>query len=710
MTSEPIAVVGLSCRFPGAPSLAAYWDLLLSGRDVIRGVPKERWDAEAMFSPDLDAPGTVVTKWGSFLDSVGAFDPALFGISANEAERVDPQQRLMLELAWEALEDAAIAPDSLRGSDTAVYVGVSHSDYERIIYRELKGVCAHDGPGAYHALTANRVSFCLDLKGPSMVVDTACSSSLSALHVACQALRSHEVSLAIVGGVNLNLTPEETIGLTKARMMSPTGQCRTFDASADGYVRGEGGGAFILRRLSDALERGDVIRAIVRGSAINQNGMGNGVTAPNGPAQQAVVRRALRAAGVAPREIGYVETHGTGTRIGDPIEINALRSVLEEGRTPNEPCWLGSVKTNLGHLEAASGMASLIKVVLALRGEVIPRTLHFRSLNPWIRLGSSPIAIASEAVPWPRGERVRVAGVSAFGFGGSNAHVVIQEPSNARDDAMHCSGRAGEGELLPFVFSAHTETALRELLQRYAAALEGPALDPLDLSRTLIEGRSRLTHRAVFVAREIDELRSALISGSSIDGYHAERGASAPKVGLVVLTALDREPPASAWAGPDAAVWATLFKCRLKLSAAICVGHGAAALGLEMAGLPEGAWKPPCSDLPSALQTLRAFGMQLAIVTAGDTVRVCALSNATEPCLTALSASCRGRDGALRAVAELFARGCDLTLSPFLEGGGRRVPSLFTYPFQRSHHWVRPVRGDASPEVSTSELSIAGAP
>src|SRR5262245_33834312 len=378
---EPIAVVGIGCRFPGARGPEAFWRLLRRGVDAIREVPVDRWDIDSYYDPNPDATGKMATRWGGFLDEVDRFDASFFGIAPREAVMMDPQQRLLLEVTWEALEHAGQAPGGLEGSPVGVFVGVSTGDYIRVIPDPQQA-----GPylvtGNSFSVAAGRVSYLLGLQGPSIAVDTACSSSLVTVHLACQSLRNDECRMALAGGVNVILAPEVMINFSQARMMAADGRCKTFDAAADGYVRGEGCGVVVLKRLSDAVAAGDRIIAIIRGSAVNQDGRSNGLTAPNGPAQEAVIRRALAEAGVKPDELGYLETHGTGTPLGDPIEVHALGRVL--GKERREPLAIGSVKTNFGHLEAAAGIAGLIKVALSLEREELPPHLHLKKKNPHI--------------------------------------------------------------------------------------------------------------------------------------------------------------------------------------------------------------------------------------------------------------------------------------------------------------------------------------
>ncbi|MFT5684278.1 MAG: acyl transferase domain-containing protein/acyl carrier protein, partial [Myxococcota bacterium] len=424
-SSEPVAIIGMACRLPGgADSPEAFWSLLIAGTDAIGPVPMERWDAEAFYDPDRTASGRIVTRRGGFLSDVDKFDPAFFGISPREARQMDPQQRLVLELAWEALEDARVPPDQLLGGAVGVFIGAMWQDYSRIASLRPEQVEQHTATGEDTSIIAARISYALGLEGPSLTVNTACSSSLVALHLAVQSIRSGESTMALVGGVNLALVPHSTLAMSKFGGLSPDGQCKAFDAAANGYVRGEGGGVVVLKRLSAALRDGDPIAAVVRGSAVNNDGFSNGLTAPNPAAQQAVLRKAWQASGLALGEVDYIEAHGTGTRLGDPIEAGALGAVL--GR-PDEPVAIGSVKTNIGHLEAAAGIAGLIKVALSLREGRLPASLHFNTPSPHIDFARLGLAVQTHAGPWPERDRPWCAGVSSFGFGGTNAHVVLQQ-------------------------------------------------------------------------------------------------------------------------------------------------------------------------------------------------------------------------------------------------------------------------------------------
>ncbi|OKH25124.1 beta-ketoacyl synthase, partial [Hydrococcus rivularis NIES-593] len=507
---SPIAVIGIGCRFPGANNPEAFWKLLCEGKDAITQV-NERWEGN---------------DWGGFLERVDQFDPQFFGISPREAHEMDPQQRLLLEVSWEALESAGIAANQLAGSTTGVFVGISSSDYSQIRLRHQLEPDAYAGTGNAHSIAANRLSYFFDLRGPSLTIDTACSSSLVAVHLAAKSLQNGECDRALVGGVNLILSPELTQTFTQAGMMSSDGRCKTFDASADGYVRGEGCGVIILKRLGDAQRDGDNILAVIRGSAINQDGRSNGLTAPNGLAQQAVIRQALYDAGVNPAEISYIETHGTGTSLGDPIEVNSLKTVLMQGRSANQPLWLGSVKTNIGHLEAAAGIAGLIKVILCLQYEEIPAHLHLNALNPHIDLQETSISIPTQRQPWNRGEQTRLAGVSSFGFGGTNAHVVLQESGVVGADLSRNStdlptvnvqnplvqkSEVIERSLHILTLSAKSQTALKDLVKSYEQYLTNHPETLLEnICFTANTGRSHFNYRIAIVTDSGKQLRSRL--------------------------------------------------------------------------------------------------------------------------------------------------------------------------------------------------------
>jgi malonyl CoA-acyl carrier protein transacylase len=443
---EPIAVIGIGCRYPGhADSPEAFWELLRSGVDAVSEVPPGRWDKQVFFDPDPDAPGKMYCWQGGFVDGVDQFDAPFFDISPREAVNIDPQQRMLLEVTWEALERAGIAPTRLSNSRTGVFVGVSLDDYARIqVWRgDTTVLNAYTGTGSTLSCVAGRLSYALGLQGPTLSVDTACSSSLVAVHLACQSLRAGECDLAIVGGVNLMLAPDSSIFLCKARALAPDGRCKTFDASANGYGRAEGCGVVVLRRLSDTDGPRDPVLAVIRGSAVNHDGPSSAFTVPNGKAQAAVIRAALENGGVDPGQVSCIEAHGTGTPLGDPIEVQALAEVLGE-RDETQPIYLGSVKTNIGHAESAAGVAGLIKMVLALQHRLVPPHLHLRDVNPHVHLSDAPFVVPTELTEWRCRTGRRIGGVSSFGLSGTNAHVLVEEapisespPAVIRDRPLH---------------------------------------------------------------------------------------------------------------------------------------------------------------------------------------------------------------------------------------------------------------------------------
>jgi 3-oxoacyl-(acyl-carrier-protein) synthase/SAM-dependent methyltransferase/short-subunit dehydrogenase/acyl carrier protein len=512
----PIAVIGIGCRFPGgANSPELFWQNLCDGVDAIRTTPSDRWDSERFFSAETSAPGKTNSRWGGFLDQVDQFDREFFGLSPREVVHMDPQQRLLLETAWEALEDAGQMTDSLSGCVAGVFIGAqSHSsDYYLMQARHRDQLDTYTATGTAHSILANRLSFLLDLRGPSLAVDTACSSSLVAVHLACQSLRAADCDLAIAGGVNVMLTPDFHICLGKLEMMAPDGRCKTFDHRANGFVRGEGCGVIILKRLPDALRDRDPVLAVIAGSAVNQDGASNGLTAPSGPAQQAVIRRALEVSQIPPEKVGYVETHGTGTALGDPIEIDALASVLSPRGTSRKSCFLGALKTNLGHLEAASGIAGLIKAVLCLKNGSIPRNLHFDRLNPHLSLPES-FVLPLEQKAWPRGAEPRIAAVSSFGFGGTNAHVVLSEaPANADPGVGQPIGATPNAPAFLLPISARSAPALITLAASYVEFLstgEGSKLSPADIAYTASLRRSHHDYRWCVIGTSAAEWAAAL--------------------------------------------------------------------------------------------------------------------------------------------------------------------------------------------------------
>ncbi|HSR49173.1 MAG TPA: polyketide synthase, partial [Acidobacteriota bacterium] len=467
MNPEAIAIIGMACRFPGqADTPQRYWRLLREGVDAVGEIPPGRWDVEAYYDPAPAKPGSMSTRWGGFIERPEDFDAAFFSISPREAASMDPQQRLVLEVAWEALEGAGQTLENLRGSDTGVFIGIGGSDYAQL-HRPLENPSAinpYFGSGTCPSFAAGRLSYFLGLEGPSLAVNTACSSSLVAVHQACQSLRSAESGLALAGGVNLVLSPVGGIYVSQVRAVSPQGRCKVFDQSADGYVRAEGCGIVVLKKLSQARADGDRVLAVIRGSAVNHDGNSANLTAPNGRAQQALLRRALANGGVKPHEVDFVEAHGTGTSLGDPIEAGALLSVLGRERPSDHPLLLGSVKANLGHLEGAAGIAGLIKTVLCLQHAEIPPQLNFKEPNSHIAWDKGALSVPTQPTPWPRNGHNRRAGVSSFGFSGTNAHVVLEEAPkpDRRQGAPRDQGQKQPAALL-LPLSARCPEALRQL-------------------------------------------------------------------------------------------------------------------------------------------------------------------------------------------------------------------------------------------------------
>ena len=504
--STPIAIIGIGLRFPGGVSDAAsFWKVLAEGCDAVTEIPAARWDIDKYYDPDPDAPGKMYSRHGAFLEDVAGFDAPFFGISPREAATLDPQHRLALEVSWEALESTGYDPMGLAGTATGIFLALSNSDYARMVFGSIEDIDAYSSTGNIFSAAAGRISNFLGLCGPSVVVDTACSGSLAAIQFACESLRSRESSLAVAGGVNLILTPEVNVNFSKSRMMSASGRCRSFDADADGYVRGEGCGMVVLKRLPEAIAAGDNVLAVIRGSAINQDGRSNGLTAPSGPAQEAVIRQALKKAGVTPDMISYVEAHGTGTTLGDPIEAHALAAALAEGRSAENPLVVGSVKTNLGHLESAAGVAGLIKVVLALEHERIPKHLHFHKLNPHIDWGGVPIEIPAEGRAWKRGNHPRLAGISSFGFSGTNAHIIVEE---APERVERQPGIKPRRQIL--TASARSEAALEKLKLSYAGYLETSTSEAGDVCFTANAGRAPFDWRVTVTGETCSELAGKL--------------------------------------------------------------------------------------------------------------------------------------------------------------------------------------------------------
>lgn len=504
---DPVAVIGLGCRFPaGIHGPERLWDLLVSGRDVIGRVPRGRWDFEKARSTDVATLVDGPAGLGGFLDDIAAFDPGFFGISPNEANAMDPQQRIALEVAIECLDHAGVTPATLSGSTTGIFMGASSADYVPDDLSTLDGWAA---TGASMGIVANRISYALGTRGPTMTVDTACSSSLVAVHLAVQSLRAGDCDIALAGGVNVLLSPAVSVAFTRSGVLSSDGRCKTFDADADGYSRSEGCGMVALKRLSDAVRDGDRVLAVIRGSAVGSNGQSNGLMAPHPGAQEELLRTAYRNAGVEPGSVDFVEAHGTGTTLGDAVELSALQAVMTAGRDPAHPLRLGAVKTNLGHLEAAAGIAGLIKTVLSLWHERLPGNLNYATPNAKLAESDGLLDVVRDSVAWPRRERPRLAGISSFGFGGTNAHVVVEE---APQEAEEPRPRGSASVLLAVAtLSASSAEAVRADAEAILSTLrDGAEPDVADIAHTLTLRRAPGRVRAAIAADTADELCSAL--------------------------------------------------------------------------------------------------------------------------------------------------------------------------------------------------------
>ncbi|MGW4492364.1 beta-ketoacyl synthase N-terminal-like domain-containing protein, partial [Streptomyces sp. NPDC004376] len=506
--NDAIAVVGMACRLPQASNHRAFWDLLRNGVDAVTETPSSRWAGGE--AADSDQPGDVHARHGGFIENIDRFDPGFFGISPKEARSMDPQQRLMLELSWEALEDGRIVPDDLRGSRTGVFIGAIADDYASLMrHQGTDAMSRYSLTGTNRSIIANRISYFLGLNGPSFAIDSAQSSSLVSVHMACESLRAGDCEVALAGGVNLNITLDSTLSAARFGGLSPDGRCFTFDARANGYVRGEGGGLVVLKPLSDARAAGDTIYCVIRGSAVNNDGASAGLTVPSRAAQEAVVRAACDSAKISPGAVQYVELHGTGTPVGDPIEAAALGAAIGSGHDSEFPLVVGSVKTNVGHLEGAAGVIGLMKAALSIRNRMIPASLNFAAPNPNIPLDELNLRVAQEPMPWPRPEQPLVAGVSSFGMGGTNCHLIL---SDAAMDAFPVEG-ADDGPTLPWILSGRSDQALRSQADALRAHVEeNPDADLREIGLSLATTRKHFDHRAAITAESRDELLRRLRS------------------------------------------------------------------------------------------------------------------------------------------------------------------------------------------------------
>ena len=507
--TEPIAIIGMGCRFPGnANTPEHFWQLLRRGQDAVVEIPPQRWDVDALYDPDPDSPGKMYIRQAAFVDQVDQFDPHFFGISPREATSLDPQQRFLLEVTWEALESAGINPQTLEDTQTGVFLGMGQNDYALLNLHQLDNIGPYDVTGNGFCFAAGRLSYALGLQGPSVAIDTACSSSLVAIHQACHSLRSGESTLAIAAGVQLILSPLVTTAQSRLKALAPDGRCKTFDAAADGYGRGEGCGVVVLKRLSDALKEGDHIWAVIRGSAVNHDGLSSGLTVPNKLAQEKLIQQALKAAKTDPAQVSYVEAHGTGTSLGDPLEVRALASVFGEKHDSGHPLLIGSVKTNIGHLEAAAGIAGLIKVILQLKYQEIAPHLNFNTPNPYIDWQKIPLKVSTQLTPWSLPLGPRVAGISSFAISGTNAHVVLAEaPAPVKRESI------GDRPLHLLTLSAKTQLALEALANRYHQYLGNhPETDIADVCYTANIGRADFNYRLAAIASHPQEFAQQLLS------------------------------------------------------------------------------------------------------------------------------------------------------------------------------------------------------
>jgi 3-oxoacyl-(acyl-carrier-protein) synthase/SAM-dependent methyltransferase len=737
---EPIAIIGMGCRFPGAQTPEEFWRLLDEGRTAIREVPSDRWENELLFDADRDAPGRIAIRAAGFLDDIAGFDAAFFGIAPREAASMDPQQRLLLEVAWEALENAGVPPDRLANTATGVFVGQCNADYlQRLLWRGDAAIDGYLASGTSPSVTSGRLAYCLGLRGPALTVDTSCSASLVALHLACRSLRSGETRVALAAGVNLMCAPETSIALSKAHMLAPDGRSKAFDAAADGLGRGEGVAVLVLKRLADALADGDPVLAVVRGSAINQDGRSAGLTVPNGPAQEAVIAAALADAGVAAHAIGYVEAHGTGTSLGDPIEVRALANALGAGRSAAQKLLIGSVKSNIGHLEGAAGLAGVIKTVLCLHHARIVRQPLFRIPNPHIPWDEIPVAVAADGGVWPEG-KARFAGISSFGFSGTNAHVVLEQGNSVKsmvEQRLIKDPDAARWPVTCLALSARSSASLRALALRYAALLDGGAV-LADVASEATLGRAHLPLRLAIVAETSgaasDALR-AFAAGQShpllltrtnpADGPHDAPVFFAPdfdpraslvgrqwySASAVFREVIDR---ADALLGPDAAgrrLWAMLGDPHGAPDAAraqaahVAVQCATVTLWRSFGIVPaairgEGVGELSAACLEGRLELEEALRRAIRYVPIADEVPAGLAEKDSVTVFGANAAGCDDWQLLTRTLAAFYVAGATLDWRPL--GGTRGKTRLPNYPFDHQRYWVdvaRPSRDAAAVET-----------
>jgi acyl transferase domain-containing protein len=641
--SEPVAIIGMGCRFPGgAESPETYWRLLRDGVDAVGDVPADRWDRDADFGPDWVSPDSIHTRRGGFLDGIDMFDADFFALPSAEAAHMDPQQRLLLEVAWETFENAGLPPARLAGSRTAVFLGITNQcDF----YKSLRRPAARSGTGISNCVAANRLSYFFDLKGPSLALDTACSSALVGLHLACQSLRAGDSDMALVAGVNAILSPEWMVAFSMTGMLSADGCCKSFDASANGFVRSEGCAAVLVKRLSDARRDGDRVMAVIRGTAVNQDGRSSALTVPHGSAQRSVISAALEQSGVSPAAIGYVEAHGIGSEMGDPIEVAALKAVLGTGRSSSDRCWIGSAKANIGHSEAASGLSGLIKTVMMFRHGVIPPQLHLQTLNPNLELEGTTFAVPTRLEAWVGAEEPRRACVNSFGIGGTNGHVVVEEPpppplrTHELDDPP--------SELV--VLSAKSEPALRLAAARLGRYLDQrPEIDLRDLAFTAATGRTHFHQRAGFIATDLDSLREQLTMFS----------AEAPDIGIHRARKPGQDPPKVAFLFGDGSFDPQVGS--LRQIPAFGAALAECADCLRAIGTAEGAPNPELDRFTGQ------YAMTRLLQELGVVPRV-VLGHGTGEVIAAITAGVCSLEGGLRIVLAQQLRSRGRTAEPLLD-------------------------------------------
>ncbi|MEV7595844.1 type I polyketide synthase [Kitasatospora sp. NPDC089797] len=766
--SEPVAIIGTACRYPGgADTPERLWRLVDDGVDAVAGLPSNRgWPLDSLFHPDPDVVGTSYVEQGGFLYDADQFDAEFFGMSPREAVGTDPQQRILLEIAWEACESAGIPPEDLRGSRTGVFAGVMYNDYGSRPHLPREDFEGYLFSGSSPGILSGRLAYTYGLEGPAVSVDTACSSSLVALHLACSALRRGECDLALAGGVTVMSTPVAFLGFSRQRALSPDGRCKAFSAAADGVGWGEGAGLLMLARLSDARRDGRRVLAVVRGSAVNQDGASNGLTAPNGPAQERVIRAALADARLTAEDVDAVEAHGTGTALGDPIEARALLRTYGR-RSPERPVRLGSLKSNLGHTQAAAGVGGVIKMVEALRHGRLPATLHAEPPSPHVDWASGAVELLTAARDWPRGERPRRAAVSSFGLGGTNAHVILEEAA-AEEPAAPVVGLP----VVPWVLSARSAPALAARACDLLALVGGPgtAPDHRDVARALAVTRAALPYRAAVVGRTAKELRVALgeladrlatdgarrVAGDVRTAFHCPGGEGPGRAAVAELRsafpvfAAAYEESAAAEVPDGFAVQVALHRLYTAwgLSPAVLTGAGD---GLVVAAHLAGVLTvPDAVALLAARERLRRGGADPA---ARVEFRRAVAALAVEPPRTPLLSAATGRAepfahwadpdawtadngelpadvgavlvlgaaaggesravpalapgeaapcAAVRGLARLSVLGAAVDWSAFFAGSGTRHVELPAYPFQRERHWLEPTTRADSPGPSAS--------